>query len=61
MRVDRDLFTDPLVDSDPWAATPLANARPADGTSQNWPGWPTDTDLLQMDLPQFQTAPAKAQ
>eukprot|EP00973_Karenia_brevis_P080249 11131640-Karenia_brevis.AAC.1 len=51
MQVDTGHAADPLVDADPWAQTPLAGARPPTGSSQDWPGWPSDADLLQMELP----------
>eukprot|EP00973_Karenia_brevis_P032755 4520987-Karenia_brevis.AAC.1 len=61
MQVDRAQDVDLLADFDPWAATPLANTRPTDGTSRNWPGWHLGSDLLRRDLPGFQVAPPKAQ
>eukprot|EP00973_Karenia_brevis_P085932 11917839-Karenia_brevis.AAC.1 len=60
MQVDMARCTDPLVTSDPWASTPRPGTRPAEGSPQQWLGWPADADLLQMDIPQF-PVPAKAQ
>eukprot|EP00973_Karenia_brevis_P031240 4312424-Karenia_brevis.AAC.1 len=60
MQVDTGRCTDPLAASDPWATTPRPGTRPAEGSPQQWLGWPADADLLQMDIPQF-PVPAKAQ
>eukprot|EP00973_Karenia_brevis_P066451 9237081-Karenia_brevis.AAC.1 len=60
MQVDRTRSNDPLVAADPWASTPRPGARPAEGSPQQWLGWPADADLLQMEIPQF-PVPAKAQ
>eukprot|EP00973_Karenia_brevis_P035838 4945934-Karenia_brevis.AAC.1 len=60
MQVDMGRSADPLAVSDPWATTPRPGTRPAEGSPQQWLGWPADADLLQMDIPQF-PLPAKAQ
>eukprot|EP00973_Karenia_brevis_P023738 3271793-Karenia_brevis.AAC.1 len=59
LRMDGEHSVDPLFVSDPWASTPLASTRPADGTSRNWPAWPAAFDFTQKNLPQFQMAPAR--
>eukprot|EP00973_Karenia_brevis_P065920 9163269-Karenia_brevis.AAC.1 len=56
MQVDGLPESDPLVNADPWAQTSHAGATAANGTSQEWPGWPTDKELLQMQLPSLHSA-----
>eukprot|EP00973_Karenia_brevis_P065054 9033980-Karenia_brevis.AAC.1 len=56
MQVDNATVADPLVNADPWAQTPIAGAPATNGMSQEWPGWPSDKDLLQMELPAIPSA-----
>eukprot|EP00973_Karenia_brevis_P038999 5384390-Karenia_brevis.AAC.1 len=58
-RADKALKNE-YMESVSWPPTPLSSARSSEDATHNWPGWPADNDLMQMDLPQF-PAHAKAQ
>eukprot|EP00973_Karenia_brevis_P057080 7941490-Karenia_brevis.AAC.1 len=50
------LSVDPLVVADPWALTPRSGALNTGVVPLVRPGWPTDKELLQMQLPAMLSA-----
>eukprot|EP00973_Karenia_brevis_P015008 2047627-Karenia_brevis.AAC.1 len=56
MQDDGLLSVDPLVVADPWALTPRSGALTTCVVPHEWPGWPTDKELLQTQLPAMHSA-----